>query len=54
MTDKTVKIELLRGCVANGKPQTAGAKLTVSSADAAYLVGIGKARVAAKPKPAAK
>jgi len=43
--DKAVKVELLRACVANGKPQKAGIKLAVSAADAAYLVGIGKAAI---------
>ena len=51
MKGKTQKIQLLRGCVANGKPQLRGAKLTVPVSDAAYLVGIGKAvNVEAKAK----
>lgn len=48
MANKTTKIELLRPCVAGGKPRAAGAIVPVPARDARYLIGIGKA----KPAPA--
>lgn len=51
---KTMKIRILKDCVAGGKPAKAGSTVTVNEQDAKLLIGMKKAVVAPAKKQVKK